>query len=245
MDGQNSPMGECDGNVELRRATAADAPAIAIVHVRSWQQAYRGLIADNVLDALDVETRERFWQQMLESQREIAPLLAVVDDRVAGLCPLDLAKTTTPRGRLVRSMPSTFSPNAGIAALAATCCSRRSSTSCSAGYNEASLWVLKTNERAVRFYEAAGGNLEGIERTESFRGAELHEVRYRKLLFQPANSAAKTAMRTGTPFATCLTTSERGPFATSGETSMPSFIGPGCMNQASGPANASRRSSIW
>ena len=77
-------MGECDGKAKLRRATAADARAIATVHVRSWQQAYRGLIADHVLDALDVETRERFWQQALESPPEITPLLAIVDDRVIG-----------------------------------------------------------------------------------------------------------------------------------------------------------------
>src|SRR5512133_3827306 len=77
-------MGDCDGKVDLRRATATDARAIATVHARSWQRTYRGLIAEHALDALDVDARERFWNRALEGPREIKPLLATVGGRVVG-----------------------------------------------------------------------------------------------------------------------------------------------------------------
>jgi len=37
----------------VRPAVAADAPAIARVHVASWREAYRGIIPQQVLDELD------------------------------------------------------------------------------------------------------------------------------------------------------------------------------------------------
>jgi L-amino acid N-acyltransferase YncA len=50
--------------VEVRKATAQDASAIAFVHVRSWQVAYRGHMPDEFLDGLDVETRTNMWREV-------------------------------------------------------------------------------------------------------------------------------------------------------------------------------------
>src|SRR6202047_4918881 len=38
---------------EVRAAVAEDADGVARVHVRSWQSAYRGLIAQEYLDSLE------------------------------------------------------------------------------------------------------------------------------------------------------------------------------------------------
>ena len=43
--------------MQLRRAQVGDERAVAEVHVRSWQVGYRGLIADDYLDALRPEDR--------------------------------------------------------------------------------------------------------------------------------------------------------------------------------------------
>lgn len=55
----------CSRPVELRVATVEDANAVATVHVRSWQSAYRGLIPDAYLDALSVERRTAVWRRIL------------------------------------------------------------------------------------------------------------------------------------------------------------------------------------
>jgi ribosomal protein S18 acetylase RimI-like enzyme len=39
--------------IRLRRATPADLPALAAVFVASWQGGYRGVVPDDVLDAVD------------------------------------------------------------------------------------------------------------------------------------------------------------------------------------------------
>lgn len=48
-------------NVTIRTAIPEDAAGIARVHVESWNAAYRGLIADDVIDARTVEVRLEKW----------------------------------------------------------------------------------------------------------------------------------------------------------------------------------------
>ncbi len=49
----------------IRHATPADAPGISRAHVRSWLAAYRGIVADSFLDALDPVAREPRWREWL------------------------------------------------------------------------------------------------------------------------------------------------------------------------------------
>ena len=49
-------------------------------------------------------------------------------------------------------------------------------------YAEATLWVLDTNERARRFYEALGWRPDGATQDAPGIGYTLHELRYRKVL---------------------------------------------------------------
>ncbi|WP_219814210.1 MULTISPECIES: GNAT family N-acetyltransferase [unclassified Rathayibacter] len=55
----------------VRPARPADAEAMALVHVASWRDTYRGtLVSDDVLDAPDLlESRERFWIGALTDER--------------------------------------------------------------------------------------------------------------------------------------------------------------------------------
>lgn len=51
----------------IRPATVDDAHDLAVVHVRSWQQAYRGLMPQAVLDRLSIAEREAGWARLLAS----------------------------------------------------------------------------------------------------------------------------------------------------------------------------------
>ena len=53
--------------VLIRPAELQDAEAIALVHVQSWQAAYRGLLPQHVLDGLSVERRAASWRSSLSS----------------------------------------------------------------------------------------------------------------------------------------------------------------------------------
>lgn len=68
--------------VAVRTAVVADAPFIARVHLRSWQVGYRGIMPDEVLDAISLEQREERWRQILSGEEEPGfTVIADVDDR--------------------------------------------------------------------------------------------------------------------------------------------------------------------
>jgi hypothetical protein len=50
------------GSITVRQARAEDVQAMARIHVQSWRETYRGLMADEILDHPGfVERRKRFW----------------------------------------------------------------------------------------------------------------------------------------------------------------------------------------
>jgi hypothetical protein len=54
----------------IRPARVEDVAQMALVNVRSWQETYRGLVPDAVLDAPGlVAARERFWTAALTDER--------------------------------------------------------------------------------------------------------------------------------------------------------------------------------
>jgi ribosomal protein S18 acetylase RimI-like enzyme len=53
-------------NLSIRKATPLDAPAIARVHVTSWQETYRGIVHQPYLDTLDVASRTENWKSWFD-----------------------------------------------------------------------------------------------------------------------------------------------------------------------------------
>ncbi len=56
--------------IQIRPAREEDAANIARVHVRSWQTAYRGILPDSYLDALEPSSREERWREVLRPPME-------------------------------------------------------------------------------------------------------------------------------------------------------------------------------
>ena len=75
-------------SIIVRPAKAADAPGIARVHVESWRETYRGLMADELLDDPDfVARRVRFWTAALTEARfsKNSVAVATLYDEVVGV----------------------------------------------------------------------------------------------------------------------------------------------------------------
>jgi hypothetical protein len=53
----------------VRAATLAVASGIGLVHVRSWQSAYRGKMPRDYLDGLDPACRSEAWRSIIEQTR--------------------------------------------------------------------------------------------------------------------------------------------------------------------------------
>lgn len=54
-----------DKPIEIRQAISPDALSVAEIHVESWKYAYRGLLADSILDSLTVESRIKHWVRVI------------------------------------------------------------------------------------------------------------------------------------------------------------------------------------
>lgn len=172
--------------VELRDATLADARAIATVLVRSWRAAYHGLLPDDVLADLSIPEREQFWSHVLTARPpQTRTVVATTAGAVVGfaatgppLVPADRADPTLGDLYALYLAPDVWHRGIG-AQLHATALDRLRSC----GFTHAGLWVLDTNERALRFYLRHGWTDTG--RTQLDRGpggTELHERRLHRHL---------------------------------------------------------------
>jgi ribosomal protein S18 acetylase RimI-like enzyme len=175
----------------------SDADAVAIVHVRSWQAAYRGLLPDELLDGLSVARRAAMWRSIVENDRPGDSVLVLEDadespgehgpGALAGFAHVCAARDDdvaagTGEVSAIYLLPTTWGRGWGRALMEA--CLRELSGH---GYTEAVLWVLDTNARARHFYEAAGWTCDGSEKSERIggdgsRGATITETRYRRAL---------------------------------------------------------------
>lgn len=151
------------------------------MHMRTWQVAYRGIVPDGHLDTLDVAARARRYTFDHQGPGHPETWIAVDGEQVVGMVTLgpnrdeDLAAL----GEVVALYvaPERWGSGAGRALLGYA--ERRLS---SAGFEAATLWVLRDNARARRFYEARGWAPDGGTKTVDIGGRPLVEVRYRKAL---------------------------------------------------------------
>ena len=158
---------------------------IAIVHVRSWQTAYRGLVPQEYLDQLEVEQRYSVWERILGEAEwpRAGTFVAEYGGDVVGfasICPTrDDDEQPASAGELaaIYLLPRGWDKGLGRELMASAL-----SALSDAGFDEATLWVLDTNSRARRFYEAAAWHTDGAVKQDARRGFVLNEVRYRRAL---------------------------------------------------------------
>lgn len=70
--------------VTLRDAGAADAAAIAAVHVASWRATYRGIMADAYLDGPVEQERAKVWAERMGAAEPPLVVVAEHDGAVVG-----------------------------------------------------------------------------------------------------------------------------------------------------------------
>ena len=163
----------------VRPIATADVDAVARLHVTVWQAAYRGLLPDAFLDAISVERRAAMWRQLVE--RQAAPaLVAEQDSRIVGFVlggpsrDEDAQPGVTAEIMAIYVAPDRWNSGAGAQLMQAALAVLRNQ-----GFQEVTLWVLRDNARARRFYELAGFEPDGGEKVDAQGDVLFDEVRYR------------------------------------------------------------------
>lgn len=170
----------------VRRAVLADAETIGLVHVRSWQAAYRGKIPQDYLDGLDPVRRAHVWRQIIEESEPSRDgvLVAVAEGGgITGFTNFGPSRdgnadpTVTGEVYAIYVAPDSWGTGTGRALMGDAI-----KEMARLGYADAVLWVLDSNERARRFYALAGWEEDGASKTDGSRGFNITEVRYRRTL---------------------------------------------------------------
>jgi GNAT superfamily N-acetyltransferase len=166
----------------IRFAAPGDEHGIAVVHVASWQAAYRGLMPQHVLDDLSVPQREVGWREYVNDPKRVSrTLVAERDGEIVGWAGFgDARENDGPgSGELwgIYVHPSAWSSGVGHALLEAV-----ERELVDAGHATAYLWVLDGNERAATFYARHGWLDDGGTKIEERPGLTLSERRHVKRL---------------------------------------------------------------
>lgn len=171
--------------MRIRQGDVADAAAISIVHVRSWQAAYRGAVPQEYLDGLDPDQRRPVWERRLAeaSWPGRGVLVAEAGGRIVGFTAFGPTRDTDADPATVGEVASIYLVREAWGGGIGTALFAAAVESLSlAGHREATLWVLESNARARRFYDAAGWRADGGVKHHTVLGAPLTMVRYRRAL---------------------------------------------------------------
>jgi ribosomal protein S18 acetylase RimI-like enzyme len=171
--------------MDIRAARMQDIPQIAVVHVRSWQAAYRGLLPQAYLDGLDPAQRISQWERIVSAAGRAGggTLVADAGGRVCGFVSYGPARDDDADARRAGEIyaiylaPAAWGKGTGRQLMAAAL-----GRLGQAGFGQVILWVLGSNARARRFYEAGGWLDDGAVKDDDSFGVPVTEVRYRRSL---------------------------------------------------------------
>jgi ribosomal protein S18 acetylase RimI-like enzyme len=149
--------------MNIRRAQRSDVPAIAAVQAESWRDTYSGVLPEEYLASQITGDLERHWSEM-----EIQPVdvvLVAEDNTIIGF----IAVWCRPDPFIdnLHVKPSKRSNRVGSALM-----KWAAQQLIQQGHKTAYLWLLESNERAIRFYERLGG----IRTDQALKNLFGHEV---------------------------------------------------------------------
>ena len=172
--------------VEVRAARRGEELAVAELHVRSWQEAYRELMPAEFLAGLDPRDRAGRYDFGCGEGAPVT-LLAVErggegsQERIAGFVTFGASRDADAVGLgevyALYVDPGRYQGGIGRTLMAAARVGLRER-----GFDAAVLWVLDGNERAARFYEREGWAPDGAHREENPYAIVSNVSRFRRAL---------------------------------------------------------------
>jgi ribosomal protein S18 acetylase RimI-like enzyme len=170
----------------IRPASADDAGAIAELHGRSFLATYPDLARTRKATLLGGEARVVLWSDRLQARRGSSEVLVAHGSQglhgfvyTGPSADSDDSITRTGQVYSIHVDPALQGVGIGTELLNAAIAFQRAS-----GTEDVTLWVVKTNLQARKFYEARGFRLDGARREEvlslgTAEGDRVEVVRYR------------------------------------------------------------------
>ena len=166
--------------MRIREAVPKDAGAIADIHVRAWQAAYRGQLTDDYLDGLEAEDRLEQHRRSLEEPRpDWRTWVAEDAGEVVGFAVTGTSEDADADERTGELYAIYLEPDRVGTGVGRRLFEHAVEDLRARGFTTATLWVLETNERTRRFYQIAGWRTDGGVSSERVDCEMRPTVRYR------------------------------------------------------------------
>jgi ribosomal protein S18 acetylase RimI-like enzyme len=161
----------------VRAATRDDIPGLARVHVQAWLETYSGLVPQEILDAITLESRVLQWERTFDQPHGI--FVALEADQIVGFASCGAAQDFLQAdGELFTLYLLNSHQHRGLG---------RALWGAVLDFGQAQkwesmvVWVLESNILAQGFYKHQGCKLVD-SRIEIVRGVKLPEVAYELML---------------------------------------------------------------
>ena len=162
----------------IRLATLKDALAMAIVHIRSWEVAYKDIIPEEFILEKN-KMRPALYEKVITEDNKMAYVITI-DNKVVGIMgiskPYEEASNEYYELYYLYLDPDYIYQGIGTKAIQFAC-----DYACSLGKKYLIVWVLALNTNAISFYQKCGFTFDGIEKTVEY-GKKLKCLRMMKNL---------------------------------------------------------------
>lgn len=166
--------------IQLRRATVADAEAIAAIRIEGWRTTYRGMIPDSYLNEMDMNENVLHWRTILQAlpvkEDSLCVYVAVSEDEIVGF--VSAMKLPEPKlGKDGEINAIYIRPQWQRCGIGKRMLHKAARSLQAMGCTSCVIWVIDGNSQARNFYEELGGEIL-IEQDFSWDGLDLTEVGY-------------------------------------------------------------------
>lgn len=169
---------------QIRTARPTDLEAAARCLVRSWQRAFRASVPATALDAMDPGRIVSSWRETGKPRCERL-VVAVGSEgerqgQLLGMCGWDSSRDPGAADTVAEVIALHVDPDSWRCGIGRPLLSEALRAASQANYRSATLWCLRSNDRACAFYKQTGWALDGHSKMEDTRGYPADEVRFHK-----------------------------------------------------------------
>ena len=153
-----------------------DARAVAEIHTKSWQFAYKGIVPQDFLDAIDTNKREEKWAKGFIDNPSLIRLVAKDDnDSILGfVCGL---KCRDNNPQIDSELWAIYvNPDKTQYGIGKSLFKSFTDELKNQGFSTMNVWVLEDNKIARSFYEKMGGKLSDHAKEIEIDGKKLIEL---------------------------------------------------------------------
>ena len=163
--------------ITIRTAAIEDAVGITAVHVKAWQESYKGIIAQRYLDGLSIRKRLNLRKKILiNNKSDVINLVAVKDNKIIGFCDAGpiFKESDTYRGEIYAIYLLEYYKALGIGA---QFMQKAKDHLVQHNLLPYIAWVLEKNTKTRKFYEKYGGQVFG-QKINIIGSKEYKEIGY-------------------------------------------------------------------